>query len=298
MLQLGCCPPTPSFYTPTDRADFLDLTTWIDGDRIQHKPFVKAMSHRERIPWSSAHPLDVKRGTFSSELSRLATLCSDHNEYLKQCTEAVNLYIGRGYPKAVLTSWLAKYQDKRWDNRVADNNAEDLGANTTFFTLKTQFNEAWKSFNVGELQTRITAQWSDTSESSATGAARKRLWTGVERVRPQKRARVALQGQQWPGQSTLAFVSEDNDRTYETVRLGGSLTDNQSEISRQQVYRWSQQWVNTAKFLVSRSKNKQLWDLTRLWNKAVWDTFLEETGALRPFDPSYEGLVVPDENGE
>ena len=120
------------------------------------------MSHRERIPWSSAHPLDVKRGTFSSEISRLATLCSQKSEYLNQCKEAVNLYVGRGYPKNLVTSWLKSQKDIRWRDRIANKKllVEDETA-TTYFTLKTQFNEAWKTFNVRELQTRIHAQWGE-----------------------------------------------------------------------------------------------------------------------------------------
>jgi hypothetical protein len=89
---------------PSQQVNFLDLNVQIEEDgRITHTPFVKAMSHRERIPWSSAHPLDVKKGTFSSEISRLATLSSERSDYLNQCTEAVNMYIGRGYPPKLAT---------------------------------------------------------------------------------------------------------------------------------------------------------------------------------------------------
>lgn len=279
---------------PSDQANFLDLATRIDGDRIFHEPFVKAMSHRERIPWSSAHPLDVKRGTFSSEISRLATLCSDHSTYVAQCDEAVNLYIGRGYPKDLVTKWLKDQKVKRWEDRVAVKSAEDPAR--TFFTLKTQFNEAWKYFNVGELQTRILAQW-DTSDTN-TGGREKRRRTGVSvQTRAPKRARIALQGQQWSGQSRLHFVQEDGGQNID-VRLGGGRRDEQLVFNFSQVAKWSQQWVNTAKFLVSRKKNTQLWDITRQWNKAVWDTYLSENGMLRPFDASYEGLVILNESNE
>ena len=56
---------------------FLDMLLFVDKyNTLQHKPFCKARSHQERIPWISHHPLDVKRGTFIGEMSRLATLCS------------------------------------------------------------------------------------------------------------------------------------------------------------------------------------------------------------------------------
>ena len=280
---------------PSDQANFLDLSTRIQGDRIFHEPFVKAMSHRERIPWSSAHPLDVKKGTFSSEISRLATLCSDHTTYINQCQEAVNLYIGRGYPPALVTKWLKGQQQKRWEDRVAEKSVEDPAR--TFFTLKTHFNEAWKSFNVGELESRIISHWREYTSTRVAGKKRRHEEGQGDTIpRPRKRVRVALTGQQWPGQSRLAFAQEDGSDVAEGIRV--SAGPNPYDFSSQQVAKWTQKWIDHGKFLVSRRKNTQLWDLTRTWNEAVWDNFMEEGGMHRPFSPSYEGLVVPDENGE
>ena len=281
---------------PSDKAVFLDLTTWIKDDgSIYHEPFVKAMSHRERIPWSSAHPLDVKRGTFSSEISRLATLCSDKSVYLTQCEEAVNLYIGRGYPPAVVRSWLAKQKEKRWEDRVADK-AEDPSGNT-FFTLKTHFNEAWNSFNVGELQTRILHHWREFDSDSTLGR-RRRGRDSLGDPPPARRVRVTLQGSEFPGQSRLAFVNEADGNRAEVSGLTGVRSGLDAENDRLQVSAWTKEWVDTAKFLVSRRKNTQLWDVTRVWNKTVWDAYLERSGLRRPFDPLYEGLVILNEEDE
>lgn len=59
---------------------FLDVTLHFDesGD-LQWRPFRKSGNHLERIPWHSAHPLDVKRGTLIGEISRMATLSSSRN---------------------------------------------------------------------------------------------------------------------------------------------------------------------------------------------------------------------------
>jgi len=275
---------------PSDKANFLDLTTRIDGDSIFHEPFVKAMSHRERIPWSSAHPLDVKRGTFASELSRLATLCSERGTFDQQCEEAVNLYIGRGYPPATVRHWLKGQREKRWEDRLSDKKDEDSSART-YFTLKTYFNDAWKYFNVGELQTRITTHWKSLAGTESVAGVKRKQPAGVI-PRSRKRVRVALQGQQWPGQSRLTFTQEDGSDLAEGVRLdvGHENTVFSDALLQRKT---AESWVNTGKFLVSRKKTTQLWDVTRTWNKSVWDTFLDETGARRPFDPSYEGLVVP-----
>lgn len=283
---------------PSDKANFLDLSTWIDGDKISHEPFVKLMSHRERIPWSSAHPLDVKKGTFSSEISRLATLCSQYTTYTEQCQEAVNLYIGRGYPPTLVQTWLKSQKEKRWADRLATRNTEAEETAGTFFTLKTHFNEAWKSFNVGELQTRITSHWQGLANSEGV-TRRKRPRTEVSVPSGQrKRVRIALQGQQWAGQSRLNLIPEDPAFRETGVRLGGVISDSSLGMQAHVEQKAAQEWINTGKFLVSRKKNTQLWDLTRTWNKSVWDTWLERTGAKRPFDPTYEGLILPNQDDE
>jgi hypothetical protein len=276
---------------PSDKANFLDLTTEIRGDRIYHEPFVKAMSHRERIPWSSAHPKDVKKGTFSSEISRLATLCSDYDVFALQCEEAVNLYIGRGYPKGLVTHWLVEQKEKRWANRLSTKVEEDPAR--TFFTLKTHFNEAWKYLNVHELESRIIAQWKDAGPLPVVTGKRKRLGGSSE---PPKRRKIniGIQGL-FPGQTRLRVTHEDGSNV-ESLGVGGSSFDNDQQ--RRQEFKWTQQWIDTGKFLVSRRKNTQLWDITRGWNRTVWELYMDRSGMLRPFDPMYEGLVVSDEGIE
>lgn len=287
---------------PSDTANFLDLTLKIQGDRIFHEPFVKAMSHRERIPWTSAHPKDVKKGTFSSEISRLATLCSDYDVYALQCEEAVNLYIGRGYPKNLVTSWLKDQKEKRWANRLSIKVEEDPAH--TFFILKTHFNDAWKGFNVQEMGTRIIAQW-DTGIDRSVVAGRKRLQrdnpadepsgsSGVKR----RRVNIGLQGSEFPGQSRLRFTQDDGTDVAGPSVQPGVPSGHLIETRRQLESRWTQRWVTTGKFFVSRRKNTQLWDVTRGWNNSVWNRYLEEEGKLRPFAPLYEGYVPSDDEAE
>ena len=62
--------------------DFLDMTVFFDTrNSLEHVPFRKKNNSMQRIPWASHHPLDVKRGTFIGEMSRLATLCSRSEYY-------------------------------------------------------------------------------------------------------------------------------------------------------------------------------------------------------------------------
>src|SRR6202050_3927005 len=70
-------------------------------------PYRKAQSHQERIPWISHHPLDVKRGTFIGEMSRLATISSLHSTYCDAIKSLAALYIARGYPSDLVYHWLS-----------------------------------------------------------------------------------------------------------------------------------------------------------------------------------------------
>ena len=271
---------------PSNTVNFLDLSVSIleDGS-IHHVPFVKAMSHRERIPWSSAHPLDVKKGTFSSEISRLATLCSAKADYLNQCQEAVNLYIGRGYPPKLVTSWLKNQKEKRWDNRLITLSEENPAQ--TLFTLKTEFNDAWKYFNVAELESKIKAQWEGGLDRSTVLGKRTR--------QPVKSVRLVTPRTGVVGQTRISFVRDDDSETTIEPVLGRVTRSNAGLLSQQEVRKWTGQWIDSGRFLVSRRKTTQLWDLTRQWNKQIWKEVLEENELKCPFKPSYGWLFSPEE---
>ena len=135
---------------------FLDLLVYIDpvSGQVEHKPFRKARNHLERIPWTSHHPKDVKKGTFVGEMSRLAVLCSTPNAYLEAIDELRSLYIARGYPVNLVDAWLRDNTAKRWENRLGDpRKARDA------FVLKSRFNQAWDGFNVHELGQTVVDSW-------------------------------------------------------------------------------------------------------------------------------------------
>ena len=135
---------------------FLDLLVYIDPTtgQVEHKPFRKARNHLERIPWTSHHPKDVKKGTFVGEMSRLAVLCSTPNAYLEAIDELRSLYVARGYPVDLINAWLKDNTAKRWENRLGDpRKARDA------FVLKSRFNRAWDGFNVHELGQTVVNSW-------------------------------------------------------------------------------------------------------------------------------------------
>jgi hypothetical protein len=148
-------------------APFLDMMLYKDADRsLQHMPYRKAGNSQERIPWISAHPYDVKRGTFLGEMSRLATLSSKVEHYSAAMRGLVTLYIHRGYPVDEVHKWLYSNAAKRWKNRLVAIHATE---STDVLVLKTQYNLAWNYFNAHQLGDVIFGYWREWLERADAG---------------------------------------------------------------------------------------------------------------------------------
>jgi len=138
---------------------FLDMTVYLDREgRVQHMPYRKARSHQERVPWISHHPMDVKRGTFIGEMSRLATLSSLFTHYKDAIDSLCGLYIKRGYPSDLVMKWMKDNFKTRWEKRIsvgsnADREHDDV------LVLKSEFNTAWNYFSAHELGDVVLGYW-------------------------------------------------------------------------------------------------------------------------------------------
>ena len=135
---------------------FLDMFIYLDpaSRTLEYKPYRKPLNHRERIPWASHHPKDVKKGTFIGEMSRLATLSSKSEHYLEALVDLRRLYCGRGYPPDLVRKWLKENTSKRWEQRL-----NEPIPTSEVLVLKTHFNPAWSAFNIHELGNRVSISW-------------------------------------------------------------------------------------------------------------------------------------------
>jgi hypothetical protein len=134
-----------------------DMLLYVDPvtNQVNHKPYKKPLNHLERNPWASHHPLDVKRGTFIGELSRLATLSSKLFHYLDAIKELKLLYLCRGYPMNSIERWSKDHAKKRWQNRLEET-VQDAG---DLFVLKSSFNPLWEDLDVKSLFATIKKSW-------------------------------------------------------------------------------------------------------------------------------------------
>ena len=145
---------------------FLDMTLYIDENRrLQYMPYRKARSHQERIPWISHHPLDVKRGTYYGEMSRLATISSTYSIYSDAIRGLAALYIARGYPEDIVLYWTKNNMQEKWEKHLNETPQQHKAV----LDLKSEFNTTWNYFSASELGSTILDFWRDWMQHAEAG---------------------------------------------------------------------------------------------------------------------------------
>lgn len=137
---------------------FLDMEISLDSSSVSYRPYRKPQNSFERIPFASHHPLDVKRGTFIGEMTRLAYLSSRKSYYEDALRELRDIYVARGYPKSLLNSWLSNHATERWMNRFVDKGG--MREHESVHVLKTVFNPVWEYVKADDLRKVIWEHWS------------------------------------------------------------------------------------------------------------------------------------------
>jgi hypothetical protein len=216
-------------------AVFLDMFVYRDlynPTRVHYRPYSKARNHLERVPWISAHPLDVKKGTYIGELTRLASLNSNRIGFQKSCTDLANLYISRGYPEKLVNSWHRQYASRRWEQRLKP----QRNGTGNVLVLKSEFNQAWDWFNASDLGRIITSSWEESLSQWDLGVGN----TGLFPPEDVRESECPLHS---PGSSlgTTGFVAD--------VR----------KLPMFENSRW----------LVSRRRTTNLFDMVSTWKKCV-----------------------------
>ena len=253
------------------QCQFLDATIFKKNNKLEWKPYVKARNNRERIPWVSHHPIDVKRGVYIGELSRLAVLCSNKDIYIEAVKDLNALYQTRGYPVPLFTSWCRKNIQERWEKRFVLRNADHIDDKQSVLVLKTRFDDVWNWFSATELGKTITEYWDEwyrraelnqyvTSLDHLFPAPDPTSEHGITDVRPDLFTRVC------DNVGEEMFVPD-----LRKIGLLGS------------------RWV------VSRKRNTNLFDLTNTWKKIVFrqlDERIAEEGGVVPEIPRNDPLEL------
>jgi hypothetical protein len=198
-------------------------------------PYRKARNHMERVPWISHHPLDVKRGTFIGEMSRLATLSSLHSHYCTAVKSLAALYIARGYPSDLVYKWLKDNIKERWSKRLN----EEKRVPDEVLVLKTEFNTAWNFFSAKELGDTVLGYWRDWLVAAENN-------------------RYSIKFPKFSG-SLGGLVEVPDDLCV--------VLDTDSGLS--QVPDIRKIGILNRRMITSRKRTRNLFDLTSLWKKTV-----------------------------
>ena len=120
------------------RCQFLDSVIFkTDNNQIGWRPYVKARNNRERIPWVSHHPIDVKRGVYIGELSRLAVLCSHKEIYIEAVRDLNALFQTCSYPVPLFMNWCKNNLQKHWEKCFVLHNNDSNVSTESILVLKT-----------------------------------------------------------------------------------------------------------------------------------------------------------------
>ena len=188
----------------------------------------------------------MKKGTFLSKLSRVATLSSQYDMYVGACREVADIYITRGYPPMLIASWLRENYSARWDARFS--NIERTKADV--LVLKSEYNVSWDFFNVQLLAERMKTRWMETLRTLSFGNRPADLHPGIAEIRP-RLVRSSLIQSADRGQR-LRFAND---------WVGEGLYD--------QYLRLDKLGLLDRRVLVAKKRTRQLIDLTALWRRVV-----------------------------
>jgi hypothetical protein len=142
------------------KKEFLDLEIMnirtVLGWSLVTRLFVKPMNKHLYIPWSSAHPLHVKKAFVKAELLRLA-LVSSEIEYF---AESRRMFYGnlrrRGYPPKALDNWFSKVS---YDSRATSLNARKEPEDFAPLMLSGQYNPVWEYIDPKKVIQTAMERW-------------------------------------------------------------------------------------------------------------------------------------------
>jgi hypothetical protein len=241
------------------KCQFLDAELYKQDGKLEWRPFVKLGNNRERIPWVSHHPLDVKRGVYIGECSRLAVLCSTKGNYIGAIKDLNALYLIRGYPEQLVASWCRNNIQERWEKRFAIRSQPEHDEGV--LVLKTRFDDVWNWFSAAELGKAVTEYWSEWYTRAEAGS--------------------------FIGDATRPFLPDDPEDNHDITDVRPDLFaevqvrggDTVSVPDLRKIGLLGRRWI------VSRKRNTNLFDLTNNWKKTVFrkmDEAISEEGGVVP----------------
>jgi hypothetical protein len=135
------------------------------GSFLVTRLFRKPMNKFLYIPWSSAHPLHVKKAFVKAELTRFVMVSSEVGYFAESRRQFYGNLRRRGYPPQILENWFTQvdYSQRRiiLDNLVQEDDIAPL-------MLTGQYNPVWEYINVNEIIMKARRAWNLEKELPET----------------------------------------------------------------------------------------------------------------------------------
>lgn len=141
----------------SSRREFLDLeilNTPASRNRLATRLYRKPMNKFLYIPFSSAHPLPVKKAFVKAELTRFIIICSEEPFFAETCRFFYLNLRRRGYPAEVLKPW---FKQRSYKDRQLLWSSDEKPVIPVL--LPSKYNEVWEYINVNELMKEVRTEW-------------------------------------------------------------------------------------------------------------------------------------------
>ena len=161
----ACAPLTVKWDISDTHAVYLDVSVTLRvpygflTPGFSYRPFRKPGNQQAYLPWSSAHPMHVKKGLVMGETTRLSLLCSEESTFLEEVARFKEALCRRGYPAKALSTWTRRVPwSRRLDILGAARSTKERSADAPL-RIPTTYNPIWEHIDLGKVFDRVTESW-------------------------------------------------------------------------------------------------------------------------------------------
>lgn len=167
-------------HSTREPASFLDVEFFFEYGfgpvGMQSRVFRKRLNQHQYIPWSSAHPLSVKKAFIKAELTRYMIISSSKKLFEERVSEFMSALDRRGYPASILRIWKRQVNyDSRWESL---SKRKDPSTRGLPLMLPSSYDEIWEYTDLHDVFNTMMNQWVKCGEplpQSLTGPLIKSL---------------------------------------------------------------------------------------------------------------------------
>lgn len=153
-------------HSTSEPAVFLDTELFFEQGfnpvGLQTRVYRKKLNKHQYIPWSSAHPITVKKGFVKAELTRFMIISSQKKFFEERTTEFMAALARRGYPGDILSQW--RNQVKYDDRQFVLLKKKTIGYRGLPLMLPSTYDEIWEYLDVHSVFKAMLTKWAEVDE--------------------------------------------------------------------------------------------------------------------------------------